>query len=222
MSLQSSRIRRSVTATAFLFDMDGTLVDSHASIEAVWFEFAERHGVDKAVMAKALPGRLAADIILRVLGPTADLRAALRWIREREHQSPVPVRPIAGTKEFLASVPRDRWAVVTSASRSMMVRRLTAAGLPTPNVAVCAEDVAVGKPDPEGFLSAAQQLGVSIESCVVFEDADAGIAAAHAAGARCIAIGNESGPQVARVDDFESLRVAVHDGALVVDVEPVP
>ena len=105
-------------------------------------------GSGKTMMAKALPGRLAADIILRVLGPAADLRAALRWIREREQQSLVPVRPIAGAEEFLASVPADRWAVVTSASRSMMVRRLTAAGLPTPRVAVCAEDVAVGKPDP--------------------------------------------------------------------------
>jgi sugar-phosphatase len=231
MSVQPSPTRRSVgsgtrgttqiTAAAFLFDMDGTLVDSHESIEAVWFAFAERHGVDKAVMSNALPGRLAADIILRVLGPTADLREALNWIREREQQSLVPVRPIAGAEQFLASVPANRWAVVTSASRSMMVRRLTAAGLPTPKVAVCAEDVAVGKPDPEGFRSAAEQLGVSIESCIVFEDADAGIAAAHAAGARCIAIGNESGPQVARVDDFESLRVAVRDDALVIDVDPV-
>ena len=219
MSLQPDSIRRSIPAAAFLFDMDGTLVDLHASIEAVWFEFAERHGVDKAVMAKALPGRLAADIILRVLGPAADLRAALRWIREREQQSLVPVRPIAGAEEFLASVPADRWAVVTSASRSMMVRRLTAAGLPTPRVAVCAEDVAVGKPDPEGFLLAAKQLGVSIASCIVFEDADAGIAAAHAAGARCIAIGNESGPQIARVNDFEGLRVAMRDRVLTIDVD---
>jgi sugar-phosphatase len=221
MSLQPGPLRRSITAAAFLFDMDGTLVDSHESIEAVWFEFAERHGVDKAVMAKALPGRLAADIVLRVLGPTADLRAALRWIREREHQNLVPVRPIAGAQTFLDAVPPDRWAVVTSASRSMMVRRLTAAGLPTPRIAVCAEDVAVGKPDPEGFQYAAEQLGAPIESCIVFEDADAGIAAAHAAGARCIAIGNESGPQVARVDDFESMRVAVSDGGLVIDVDGV-
>nr|WP_314144348.1 HAD-IA family hydrolase [uncultured Rhodococcus sp.] len=221
MSVQSGSISQSVTAAAFLFDMDGTLVDSHASIEAAWFEFAERHGVDKAVMARALPGRLAADIILRVLGPTADLRAELAWIREREQQCSVPVRPIAGAEQFLASLPSDRWAVVTSASRSMMVRRLIAAGLPTPTVAVCAEDVSVGKPDPEGFLSAAEQLGVSIESCIVFEDADAGIAAAHAAGARCISIGNESGPQVARVENFEPLGVAVRDGALVIDVDPV-
>lgn len=101
----------------------------------------------------------------------------------------------------------------------MMVRRLTAAGLPTPRVAVCAEDVAVGKPDPEGFLLAAEQLGVSIASCIVFEDADAGIAAAHAAGARCIAIGNESGPQVARVNDFEGLRVGMRDRVLTIDVD---
>jgi sugar-phosphatase len=220
MSLQPSPIRRSIDAAAFLFDMDGTLVDSHASIEAVWFEFAERHGVDKAVVAEALPGRLAADIILRVLGPTADIRAELQWIRDQEHHCLVPVRPIAGAAQFLASVPADRWAVVTSASRSMMVRRLTAAGLPIPQIAVSAEDVTVGKPDPQGFLLAAQQLNVSIKSCIVFEDSTAGITAAETAGARCITIGCEPGQHLARVDDFESMRVAFRAGTLVIDVDP--
>nr|WP_255122958.1 hypothetical protein [Rhodococcus sp. 14-2470-1b] len=130
--------------------MDGTLVDSHASIEAVWFEFAQRHDVDRSIVAEALPGRLAADIVLRVLGPAADVRSELQWIRERERRSVVPVQPIAGAARFLASVPPERWAVVTSATRSMMVRRLTAAGLPTPRIAVAAEDVTVGKPAPAG------------------------------------------------------------------------
>ena len=58
---------------ALLFDMDGTLVDSQASIEAVWFEFADRHGVDRAVVAQALPGRIASDIIVRVLGNRANV-----------------------------------------------------------------------------------------------------------------------------------------------------
>lgn len=220
MSLQSSPIRQSITAGAFLFDMDGTLVDSHASIEAVWFEFAQRHDVDRSIVAEALPGRLAADIVLRVLGPAADVRSELQWIRERERRSVVPVQPIAGAARFLASVPPERWAVVTSATRSMMVRRLTATGLPAPRIAVAAEDVTVGKPAPEGFLSAAAQLGASIESCIVFEDSSAGMAAAANAGMRCIIIGDEPGQNIARVDNFDSLRVEMRDRSLVIDLHP--
>lgn len=201
-------VTRSITAHALLFDMDGTLVDSHASIEAVWFAFADRHGVDRATVAEALPGRVASDIIVRVLGSGVDVEAELRWIRLQESRNEIAATAVPGSSEFLASVPAHRWAVVTSAPRAMMVRRLTEAGLDVPRVAVTAEDVRVGKPHPEGFLSAAAQLGFAIESCVAFEDSTSGMNAAANAGARCIAIGSEPGRNILRVSDFRSLRLA--------------
>jgi sugar-phosphatase len=66
--------------------------------------------------------------------------------------------------------------------------RLAAAGLPLPSVLVTAEDVAAGKPDPEGYLEAALRLGRPPEDCLVVEDAPAGVEAAIAAGMRVVAL----------------------------------
>ena len=93
------------------------------------------------------------------------------------------VEAIEGAAAFLASLPADRWAIVTSSPRRLALRRLAAAGLPTPAVLVTAEDVERGKPAPDCFLLAAERLGQRIEDCLVFEDAPAGIQAAEAAGA---------------------------------------
>jgi sugar-phosphatase len=61
--------------------------------------------------------------------------------------------------------------------------------LPIPEVMITGEDVRRGKPDPQGFLLAAQRLGVSIGKCLVFEDSPAGVAAAKAAGAQVAIVG---------------------------------
>lgn len=211
-------VARRIVASALLFDMDGTLVDSHASIEAVWFAFADRHGIDRRVVAAALPGRIASDIITTVLGSHADVSTELQWIRLQEERTTESVGPVAGAREVLESVPDGQWAVVTSAPRAMMTRRLSAAGLPIPRTAVCAEDVRVGKPAPEGFLVAAAQLGVDIGTCVAFEDSAVGMVSVARSGAACIAVGDEPGTHVARVRDFRSVRVGAADSSLVVDI----
>src|SRR5690606_5760413 len=80
------------------------------------------------------------------------------------------------------------WAVVTSAGRDLAERRLLAAGLPLPKVLVSAEDVAQGKPDPEGYMKAARLLGTAAEHCIVFEDAPVGLEAGRRAGSETVAI----------------------------------
>ncbi len=85
-------------------------------------------------------------------------------------------------------LPADRWAAVTSGSRELMRARLTAAGLPIPEVLVSAEAVEAGKPEPEGYLKAAAALGRDIRRCLVVEDAPAGIHAGRAAGAQVLAV----------------------------------
>jgi sugar-phosphatase len=67
---------------------------------------------------------------------------------------------------------------------------MAAAGLAVPSIAVMADDVAVSKPDPEGFLKAAGLLGVDPADCIVFEDSRAGVTAARAAGMRVIGVGD--------------------------------
>jgi sugar-phosphatase len=98
------------------------------------------------------------------------------------------VHAIAGAAGFLASLPTDRWAIVTSAPRLLAERRLGAAGLPLPAIMVTAEDVDRGKPAPDCFLLAAERLGYPARECLVFEDAAAGIAAAEAAGTAVVVI----------------------------------
>jgi sugar-phosphatase len=77
---------------------------------------------------------------------------------------------------------------VTSCSPALAAARLAACGLAAPRVCVTADEVARGKPDPEGYLRAAALLGVAASECVVVEDAPAGVAAGLAAGMRVIAV----------------------------------
>ena len=78
--------------------------------------------------------------------------------------------------------------MVTSAPLALAQARMGAAGLALPDIVITAEDVTQGKPAPDGFLLAAQRLGVAAQDCLVFEDAPAGIAAAKAAGASVVVI----------------------------------
>jgi len=96
------------------------------------------------------------------------------------------VSPVAGARELVEPLPADKWAVVTSGRRELAVARLRAAGLPLPSVLVSAEDVSRGKPDPEGYLLAAERLGVPASKTVVLEDAPVGVQAARAAGAGAV------------------------------------
>ena len=89
---------------------------------------------------------------------------------------------------MLEMLPPDRWAIVTSGIRAIAEFRIRQMGLPMPSVMICAEDLSRGKPDPEGYLTAAMHLDQPPKDCIVIEDAPAGIEAAHNAGMRVIAI----------------------------------
>ena len=99
------------------------------------------------------------------------------------------------------------WAVVTSGRTDLAVARLAAAGIPRPSVLVCADDVERGKPDPEGYLAAAQRLGVDPADAIVIEDAPAGVVAARAAGVSAvIGVGDRVADVDGTVTDLRSLR----------------
>ena len=173
---------------AFLFDMDGTLLNSIAAAERVWSIWAERHGLDVRAFLKTIHGARAIDTITRQALPGVDPEAEARWITEAELNDVEGVVAIPGAVTFLNSLPGDQWALVTSAPRELALRRLQAAGIAPPAVLVTAEDVAIGKPNPACYVLGAQRLGVPVQDCLVFEDAPAGIAAAEAAGADVLVI----------------------------------
>jgi len=95
---------------------------------------------------------------------------------------------VPGAHALLSALPADRWAVVTSGDRPVAEHRVRHVGLPVPTVMVCGDEVARGKPDPEGYLAAAAKLGIAPADCVIVEDAPSGVEAAHNAGMRVIAV----------------------------------
>jgi sugar-phosphatase len=168
---------------AFLFDMDGTLITSVASAERVWTNWAIKHGVDVATYLPSIHGVRSVDSIRALNRPDLDVEKEAAAIEAAEIADTADVAEIPGAAAFLASLPPNSWAIVTSASLPLARARLGAAGFTLPAVIITAEEVTRGKPDPQGYKLAAQRLGVDPKDCMVFEDAPAGIAAGEAAGA---------------------------------------
>ncbi|MDG2535731.1 HAD-IA family hydrolase [Sphingomonas sp. HITSZ_GF] len=173
---------------AFLFDMDGTLVNSMAVVDRVWRAWAARHGIATEPLMSALHGVRAIETIRRFAPAGVDAEAETEALTQAEIDDVDGLVEISGAAAFLARLPADRWALVTSAPRALALRRLEAAGVALPSVVITAEDVAHGKPAPDCFLAAAALLGVDIADCLVWEDSPAGLAAADAAGAAAIVI----------------------------------
>lgn len=172
---------------AFLFDMDGTLVDSIGSANRAWTRWAEGHGIDPDTVLRTMHGVRAVETIRRHL-PQGDVERELAILTRAEMEDMDGVLELAGAAAFLRSLPPERWAIVTSAPRGLALARLDRAGIPVPPVMVTAEDVTRGKPAPDCFLLAARRLGVEPGHCLVWEDAPSGIAAAEAAGATVVVV----------------------------------
>ncbi|MFD5744814.1 HAD-IA family hydrolase [Streptomyces massasporeus] len=178
-----------IHAQALLFDNDGTLVSSLASVDRCWKRWAGEYGITAEEFARVeLHGRPAAEIAADLL-PAELVPQAVARIEDLEVDD-VPndgVHLLPGTRAFLDVLPAERWAVVTSATRRLAEARLDAVGI-LPKTLVAADDITLGKPDPEPYLLAARALGVDPEHCVVFEDAPAGLAAGRAAGMTTVAL----------------------------------
>lgn len=196
---------------AVLFDLDGTLVDSTASVARSWRRFAEHFDVSMEAL-HANHGQPARTLVSLLL-PTDRHAEALTHVTDLEVADAVGLAPIRGAAAFFSSVPADRRAIVTSGSVPIATARLAAAGFTHPDVFVTVDDVVNGKPDPEPFLLAAERLGVDPSRCLVVEDAPAGIAAARAAGCAVMALtGTTAVEELAAdlvVDGLDAVRLEV-------------
>ncbi|MBO3758758.1 HAD-IA family hydrolase [Ciceribacter sp. L1K22] len=167
----------------FLFDMDGTLLNSIAAAERVWSRWAIRHGLDVEAFLPTMHGKRGIDTIRGVGLTGIDAEAEALVIEREEIEDVEGVVPLPGAIDFLNALPRDRWSIVTSAPIALARARIEAAGLPQPSVIVTAEDVTLGKPDPAGYRLGASRIGAEPAQCLVFEDVMAGVLAGEAAGA---------------------------------------
>jgi sugar-phosphatase len=171
----------SAAVAGLLFDSDGVLVDSDASVTRSWTRWAERYGLDPASVLHVVHGRRAADTVVELL-PEPLHAEALERIHRYELEDTSAVAALPGARELTSGLPDGRWAVVTSATGALAAARLAAAGIVAPEVLVTADDVDTGKPAPDGYRLAASRLGAPVGDCVVLEDAASGVAAARAAG----------------------------------------
>ncbi|WP_308408139.1 HAD-IA family hydrolase [Streptomyces mayonensis] len=171
---------------AVLFDLDGVLADSTASVLRSWDQFADEMSLPAAVV-ESNHGRPARPLVQRLL-PADQVDDGLRRIEDIEAADVLSIEPVPGAGDFISRLPDGRRAVVTSGTRRIATARLAAAGIAAPPVLVSADDVRCGKPDPEPYVSAAARLGVAPARCLVVEDAPAGVEAARAAGCGVIGV----------------------------------
>ena len=194
---------------AVLFDLDGTLVDSTASVDRSWRQVAQQMGRDPAeIVGKyhCMPGNL----ILQLVDPTLSedrIRELNQALLELETTDTFDVTALPGAAAAMSILPAERWAIVTSCSTPLAVARLNAAGLPTPKTIVTADDITHGKPDPEPFLTGARALGYAPQDCLVFEDAPAGVTAAQAAG--CTVLGVQTTHSVLDTEIIKNLSQVI-------------
>jgi sugar-phosphatase len=187
---------------ALLFDLDGVLVDSRPVVERTWRRWAARHGLNAEPLLAVAHGRRIRDT-LKAAAPRLDPAPEVAWLDAAELEDLEGVVAVPGAAALLRSLAAGGWAIVTSCGRELARRRLDHAGLPLAEVLVTSEEIARGKPAPEGYLLAARRLGVDPATGLVFEDAPPGIAAARAAGCRVIALTTTHTP--AQLGDVEVL-----------------
>ncbi|MEU7114947.1 HAD-IA family hydrolase [Streptomyces sp. NPDC046182] len=208
-----------LTTRALLLDMDGTLVNSDAVVERCWRRWAERHGLDPDEALKVVHGRQG-YATMAVLLPDRPMERNYednRVMLAEETADLDGVVPVPGAPAFMAALDGLPHALVTSADEKLARARMGAAGLRMPETRVTAECVGASKPDPEGFLKGAAELGFDPADCVVFEDSEAGIQAGRAAGMRVVGVGPRAAafaPDV-HVQDLRAITLThLQDGTL--------
>lgn len=210
------------SCSAILFDLDGVLVDSTATVERQWNAWAQRKGIDVKAILAISHGRRTAEVI-RDVAPHLDATKEAREIEKREAEDHEGLTAVPGAAELVRSVPDGRWGVVTSGPRYLQTGRLKFCGLPVPKVFITADDVMHGKPDPEPYLKGAELLGVKPGDCLVIEDAPAGIQSAHAGGMKVIGLASTFAVEFLRTADAVIAKLAAirvtSNGAGMLEIE---
>ncbi|WP_186379254.1 sugar phosphatase [Yersinia massiliensis] len=176
----------------FLFDLDGTLVDSLPVVERAWIGWADKRGINPSEVLDFIHGKQAITSLRHFMpgASESEIEAEFLALEHIEANDTDGIRDLPGAVALLErlnnlSIP---WAIVTSGSVPVASARRAAGHLPEPKVFVTAELVKHGKPKPDAYLLGAERLGLAPEDCIVVEDAPAGILSGLAAGCKVIAV----------------------------------
>lgn len=182
---------------AFIFDMDGTIVDNMGYHTRSWLEFFSRrgHAVDEAAFFAATAGRTGHEIMRQYLGEGLAHDDVTSLIDEKEvlyREIYAPhLRAVEGFGALVgaAQAAGIKLAVGTAAPPCNVDFTLDGLGVRQQfDTVVGAADVKRGKPEPDVFLLAAERCGADPAHCIVFEDAPLGVEAARRAGMRCVVL----------------------------------
>jgi HAD superfamily hydrolase (TIGR01509 family) len=185
---------------AFLFDLDGTLVDSVYQHVLAWRLALQEVGIDLSVWRIhrriGMSGGLFVNALLRETetGVTTEQVALLQSLHSQAYQELAPqVRPLPGSRELLTTLTSGGvpWAIATSGRWDVAGPALETLGVPEGVPIVTRDQVQHAKPDPDLFLAAAERLGVDIESAIVVGDSIWDLLAARRA--RSLGVGLLSG-----------------------------
>ena len=197
----------------FLFDLDGTLVDSLPAVERSWINWALSWGVNPQGVLAFIHGKQAITSLRHFMEGESEETIQKEFIKleQIEATDTEGVTALPGAHLLLSELNRQNipWAIVTSGSMPVASARHKAANLPEPEVFITAEQVKHGKPQPDAYLLGAERLGLAPEDCVVVEDAAAGVMAGLAAGCKVIAVNApDDTPGIENVDfDLSTLEI---------------
>ena len=175
----------------FLFDLDGTLVDSKPAVERAWIKLAQEAQIplEKMVGLHGIPAEQSLRMLLEGRSEE-EIKSWVDRIEFLESSDTAGVVAIPGAKNLLNELNERNiaWTIVTSCTIPLAISRVKAAGIEMPDHSVTFNDVKLGKPHPEPFILGAKRIGLDPSQCWVIEDAPAGVKSGKSAGCTVAAV----------------------------------
>ncbi|OBZ82989.1 Sugar phosphatase YfbT [Choanephora cucurbitarum] len=173
-------------AKGFVFDLDGTLIDTTPLVTRFWRQFAIENGIDGDKILATSHGVRTIETMARWT-PHKATEDHVRDFEKRLAEDSEGVSVLPGVASLIDKIPLGHWGVCTAGTEYMARKRLEQCDIPAPKVLICGDMVSQGKPHPEPYLKAIEELNLEPHNVIVFEDAPAGVQSAKAAGAHVIA-----------------------------------